>query len=44
MELRQKYKLTALLELAEIPRGTYYYHVKQLQKPDKYAEHHGYLS
>ena len=37
MELRQKYKLTALLELAEMPRSTYYYHVKQMQKPDKYA-------
>ena len=37
MELRQKYKLTALLELAEMPRSTYYYHVKQLKKPDKYA-------
>lgn len=37
MELRQKYKLTALLELAEMPRSTYYYYVKQMQKPDKYA-------
>lgn len=37
MELRQKYKLTAFLELAEMPRSTYYYHVKQLKKPDKYA-------
>ena len=37
MELRQKYKLTALLELAEMPRSTCYYHVKQMQKPDKYA-------
>lgn len=26
-----------MLELAEMPRGTYYYHVKQMQKPDKYA-------
>ena len=37
MGLRQKYKLTALLGLAEMPRSTYYYHVKQMQKPDKYA-------
>jgi putative transposase len=37
MELRQKYKLTALLELEQMPRSTYYYHVKQMQKPDKYA-------
>ncbi len=26
-----------MLELAEMPRSTYYYYVKQMQKPDKYA-------
>lgn len=36
-ELRQTYKLTALLELAEMPQSTYYYYVKQMKKPDKYA-------
>ena len=35
-ELRQKYKLTALLRLAEMPRSTYYYYIKQIEKPDKY--------
>ena len=37
-ELRQKYKLTALLELAGMPRSTYYYYLKQLNKEDKYRE------
>ena len=37
MELRQKYRLTALLKLAEMPRSSYYYYVKQMKKPDKYA-------
>ena len=31
-ELRQKYKLTALLKLAEMPRSTYYYYLKQLNQ------------
>ena len=26
-----------MLELAEMPRSTYYYYVKQMKKPDKYA-------
>ncbi len=30
--------MTALLQLTGIPRSTYYYYVKRLQKPDKYAE------
>lgn len=37
-ELRQKYTLTALLALAKLPRSTYYYHLKQVNKPDKYSE------
>ena len=37
-ELRQKYSLTALLALANIPRSTYYYYLKQTNKPDKYKE------
>ena len=37
MELRLKYRLTALLKLAEMPRSSYYYYVKQIKKPDKYA-------
>lgn len=27
-----------LLEIAELPRATYYYHTKQANKPDKYAD------
>ena len=37
-ELRQKYTLTALLALAKLPRSTYYYYLKQANKPDKYKE------
>jgi len=37
-ELRQTYKLVDLLTVAGISKSTYYYTVKQLQKPDKYAE------
>lgn len=35
-ELRRTYKLAALLELAGIPRSTYYYHCKKAQSEDKY--------
>lgn len=35
-ELRRNYKLAALLELAGIPRSTYYYHCKRAQSGDKY--------
>jgi len=37
-ELRHKYKLSELLQLAEIPRSTYYYYVSQSRKPDKYQD------
>ena len=36
--LRHKFKLTALLEIAGIPRSTYYYFMKKAEKADKYAE------
>ena len=35
-ELRQEYPLPMLLEIAQLPRATYYYHLKQGKKPDKY--------
>lgn len=35
-ELRRNYQLAALLELAGIPRSTYYYHCKRAQSEDKY--------
>lgn len=38
MELRQRHKLDVLLAVAGIPRATYYYHLKKLSAPDKYAE------
>ncbi|MBO5369962.1 MAG: IS3 family transposase [Clostridia bacterium] len=37
-ELRHKYKLTALLSVAKMPRSTYYYYLKRLKTPDKYAK------
>ena len=35
-ELRLEYPLTMLLEIAQLPRATFYYHLKQSAKPDKY--------
>lgn len=39
-ELRQEHKVGLLIDIAEIPRSTYYYYSKQFNnpKPDKYAE------
>ncbi|MFT3951707.1 MAG: IS3 family transposase [Oscillospiraceae bacterium] len=37
-ELKQKYPITTILKVVDIPRSTYYYYSKQLDKPDKYAE------
>ena len=36
-ELRQEYPLALLLEIAQLPRATFYYHLKQIKKPDKYT-------
>jgi len=38
-ELRHKHKIGLLIEIAGIPRSTYYYYAKQFEnpKPDKYA-------
>lgn len=35
--MRSKYKLEQLLSLAGIPRSTYYYQLKRMKQPDKYA-------
>ena len=35
--LRQKHKVRLLCEIADLPRSSYYYHTKQMEKPDKYA-------
>jgi putative transposase len=37
-KLRQAFPLDIVLLVAQISRSTYYYHVKRLAKPDKYAE------
>ena len=37
-KLRQKHSLILLLEIAQLPRATFYYHLKRLTKVDKYAQ------
>ena len=37
-ELRQEYPLAVLLEIAQLPKSTFYYHRDNLEKPDKYAD------
>ena len=36
-KLRQKHALSILLSIAQLPRATFYYHLKQMQREDKYA-------
>ena len=36
-ELRQRYPLALVLEIAQLPRSTYYYHSKRQSAGDKYA-------
>lgn len=35
-KLRQKHKLEILLSIAQLPRATFYYHMKQMNKTEKY--------
>ena len=35
-KLRQKHKLKILLSIAHLPRAAFYYHLKQMSRPDKY--------
>jgi putative transposase len=37
-ELRQQEDFNALLQLAQMPRSTYYYYLKESKQQDKYAE------
>ena len=37
-ELRREHDLTILLEIAQLPRATYYYHCKKQTSVDKYAQ------
>ena len=37
-ELRRGHDLAMLLEIAQLPRATFYYHLKQENKADKYAQ------
>ena len=36
-KLRQEFPLAILLEIAQLPRATFYYHLKRMNRPDKYA-------
>ena len=36
-ELRHEFQITKLIQIAKLPRATYYYHIKQMARPDKYA-------
>lgn len=38
LELRQEHDLTMLLEIAQLPRATFYYHAKRMVQKDKYAD------
>ena len=35
-KLRQKYSLEILLSVAQLPRATFYYHLKKQKQADKY--------
>ena len=37
-ELRREHDLTMLLEIAQLPRATFYYHRKRIRQEDKYAQ------
>ena len=37
-ELRHEFKLSLLLEIAELPRSSYYYYIKHSKDEDKYSE------
>ena len=38
MKLRQKCKLEILLSVVQLALATFYYHLKQMKKPDKYTQ------
>ena len=37
-KLRRDHKFALLLDIAQLPRATFYYHAKRMTKPDKYAD------
>jgi putative transposase len=43
MELRPKYDLAILLDCANMARSTFYYYIKQSERPDKYVELKGMI-
>ena len=42
-ELRREHNLTMLLEIAQLPKATFYYHLKKQDQVDKYAQVIEYL-
>ena len=36
-KLRREFKLELLIEIAQLPRATFYYHAKRMKQMDKYA-------
>jgi len=37
-ELRREFKLNDLLEFAQLPKSTFYYHLQRMNSPDKHAQ------
>ena len=35
-KLRQEFSLALLLDIAQLPRATFYYHLKRIKRADKY--------
>ena len=43
-KLRPEYPLDVLLSIAQLPRATYYYHLKRISQTDKYSEVKGQIA
>ena len=41
LELRHEFSLSTLLEIAQLPRATFYYHNKRMAQKDKYTNING---
>ena len=42
--LRQEFSLTILLDIAQLPRATFYYHLKRMKRVDKYESAKGEIT
>ena len=43
-KLRQTFRVDLLLDIAQLARATYYYHIKRQSRPDKYGEFKGQIT